>query len=145
MYITAGKDFTNTALEAKSPYRRRLFSTDIDTLVLLYGARPIPKVVDNDALHGSGSGRPGRRDARASGERRNARQSNSGRPEAPHPQGRAILTASRVVRCPACAKPELRPAGQSPSGDGPFGEGRLLYPHNGAARALLAVKIVPVK
>ena len=42
------------------------------------------------------------------------------RPDTPHPQGWALLAASRVAR-------------------------RLLYLHNGATRALLAVKIVPVK
>jgi len=44
----------------------------------------------------------------------------SGCPEAPHLQGRALLAASRVAHC-------------------------LLYPHNGAARALLAAKIASVK
>jgi hypothetical protein len=42
------------------------------------------------------------------------------RPDTPHPEGRAILAASRVAR-------------------------RLLYPHNGAACALLAAKIASVK
>jgi hypothetical protein len=42
------------------------------------------------------------------------------RPDTPHPEGRALLAASRVAR-------------------------RLLYTHNGATRALLAAKIASVK
>jgi len=42
------------------------------------------------------------------------------RPDTPHPEGRAILAASRVAHC-------------------------LLYQHNGAARALLAAKTALVK
>ena len=53
---------------------------------------------------------------RASGKRRNA----PGAPIRPTLEGRALLAASRVAR-------------------------RLLYTHNGAARALLAAKIASVK
>jgi len=93
----------------------------------------IPKVTDNDAFHGSGSGRPGRRGAqrdarihppqrqrRCCGGRVGQAPQRTRRPDAPHQDGRAILAASRVAR-------------------------RLLYPHNGPARALLAAKIASVK
>ena len=79
----------------------------------------IPKVIENDAFHESGSGRPGgcgvQRDACIGQAPQRPR-----RPDTPHTQGRAILAASRVERC-------------------------LLYAHNGAARALLAAKIASVK
>jgi hypothetical protein len=52
----------------------------------------------------------------ASGKLRNA----PGAPRRPTREGRALLAASRVAHC-------------------------LLYPHNGAARALLAAKIASVK
>ncbi|MHC4448301.1 MAG: hypothetical protein ACYSXF_11070, partial [Planctomycetota bacterium] len=72
----------------------------------------IPKVTDNDAFHGSGSGRPGRRGVQRDACIGQAPQ-RTRRPDTPHPKGRALLAASRVAHC-------------------------LLYAHNGAARALLA-------
>ncbi len=72
-----------------------------------------------DSFHGSGSGRPGRRGAQRDARIGQAPQ-RPRRPDTPHPEGRALLAASRVAHC-------------------------LLYTHNGAARALLAAKIASVK
>ncbi|MDH3595082.1 MAG: hypothetical protein OEM93_09565, partial [Rhodospirillales bacterium] len=63
---------------------------------------------------------PPQRQRRCCGGRVGQAPQRTRRPDAPHPQGRAILAAGRVAHC-------------------------LLYTHNGAARALPAAKIASVK
>ena len=81
-----------------------------------------------DSFHGSGSGRPGRRgvqwapgcDARIGQAPQRRPSSKSGCPDTPHRTAGRFWPPAAPTRC-------------------------LLYPHNGAARALLAVKIALVK